>query len=119
MDLHEERVGVTALLVPRGRIDSGTAPALGERLEGLLGSELGGLVLDLSGLEYISSAGFRVLLVANRSARSNGVPLHLCGLSDKVEQLFDLAGFKELFRLHAGKAEAIAAASSGAPRPGA
>ncbi|MCL4183758.1 MAG: STAS domain-containing protein [Burkholderiaceae bacterium] len=113
MVLLEERVGAAALLTPRGRVDSTTAPMLGERLDGVFGgAPVGAVVLDLSGLEYISSAGFRVLLVANRQARSSGVPLHLCGLSDKLQQLFDLAGFLGLFTIHAQRADAVAAAAA-------
>lgn len=111
MDLQEERIGGTALLVPKGRVDSGTAPALGDRLATMLGDPIDALVLDLSGLEYISSAGFRALLIANRTAQSRSVALHLCGLSDKLRELFDLAGFLDLFTIHAQKTEAIAAAS--------
>lgn len=113
MDLHEERIGRTALLMPKGRVDSGTAPALGERLAAMLVAPIDALVLDLSGLEYISSAGFRALLIANRTAQSQRVALHLCGMSDKLAQLFDLAGFLDLFTIHAQKTEAIAAASGG------
>ncbi len=113
MDLHEERIGRTALLTPKGRVDSGTAPALGERLGAMLDAPIDALVLDLSGLEYISSAGFRTLLIANRTAQAQHVPLHLCGLSGKLEQLFDLAGFIDLFTIHAQKNEAIAAAAGG------
>lgn len=114
MELREERLGRIALLVPSGRIDSSTAPLLGERIGETLGGPIGALVLDLSALEYISSAGFRTLLVANRHAQANAIALHLCGLSDKVRQLFDLAGFVELFAIHPQKSEAIAAASSDA-----
>lgn len=114
MELREERLGRIALLVPSGRIDSTTAAMFGERLSATLGAPIGALVIDLSDLEYISSAGFRTLLVANRLARTNAVALHLCGLSDKLQQLFDLAGFVELFAIHPQKSEAIAAASGGA-----
>lgn len=114
MELREERVGRIALVLASGRVDSTTAPALGEQLDRTLCTPIGALVLDLSGLEYISSAGFRALLVANRLAQANAVALHLCGLSDKLQQLFELAGFLDLFAIHSKKAEAIAAAS-GAP----
>ncbi len=113
MELHEERLGRITLLAASGRIDSTTAPMLGERIDATLATPIGALVIDLSALEYISSAGFRTLLVANRVARTNAVALHLCGLSDKVQQLFDLAGFVELFAIHPQKSEAIAAASGG------
>jgi hypothetical protein len=53
-------------------------------------------VLDLSRLEYISSAGFRVLLLAAKLADETGSRLVLCGVSGKVRQLFDLGGFLDL-----------------------
>ena len=114
MELREERLGRIALLVPSGRIDSTTAPMLGERIGETLGAPIGALVIDLSALDYFSSAGFRTLLVANRLAETHAVALHLCGLSDKLQQLFVLAGFIELFAIHPQKSEAIAAASGDA-----
>lgn len=119
MELREERIGRIALLLASGRVDSTTAPALGEQLGKALGTQIGALVLDLSGLDYISSAGFRALLVANRLAQAKAVALHLCGLSEKLQQLFELAGFLELFAIHAKKAEAIAAASGAGAGAGA
>ena len=112
MEVHERSSDGVLLLMPRGRVDSSTAPLLGDRLTGALESAAGGLVLDLAGLDYISSAGFRVLLIASRQAQAKGVPLHLCGLSAKLMQLFDLAGFVSLFSIHAQQAEAISAASA-------
>lgn len=114
MELDEELAGNTAVLVPRGRIDSTTAPALDERLATMLARPADALVLDLSQLEYLSSAGFRVLLVSQRLARSKAVPLRLCGLSEKLRQLFELAGFIELFEIHGQRADAVAAGKPGA-----
>jgi anti-anti-sigma factor len=110
MELREEQVnGVTALSV-KGRIDSTTAPALGQKLEAVVAAPASRLVVDLRELEYISSAGFRVLLVAAKRADETGSRLLLCGLSGKVRQLFDLGGFQDLFAIAASRDEAIAAA---------
>jgi anti-anti-sigma factor len=110
MELREEQVeGVTALAV-RGRVDSTTAPALGQRLEAAVAAPASRLVVDLRELEYISSAGFRVLLVAAKRAEVAGSKLVLCSLSGKVRQLFDLGGFLDLFAITASRDDAIAAA---------
>ena len=67
MDLREDALGDIGVVEILGRIDSTTAPTLGERLTGILGARKA-LVLDLRQLEYISSAGFRVLLLAAKHA---------------------------------------------------
>ena len=108
MDLREEKIeGVTVVGV-KGRIDSATAPALGKSLTDNLGALNMRIVLDLSQLEYISSAGFRILLVAARRAEETGSRLVLCGVAGKVKQLFDLGGFLDLFTIAATREEGIA-----------
>jgi anti-anti-sigma factor len=110
MELHEEPVnGVTALAV-KGRIDSTTAPILGQKLEAVVGAPRSRLIVDFGHLEYISSAGFRVLLVARKRAEEVGSRLVLCGLSAKVRQLFDLGGFLDLFTIAGSRDDAVAAA---------
>lgn len=108
MDLREEHHGDVAVVDIQGRIDSTTALTLGERLTGILGAGKA-LVLDLRQLEYISSAGFRVLLLAAKQADATGRRLVLCGMSPKVRQLFDLGGFLDVFPISASREDAIAA----------
>lgn len=110
MELREEDLGgVTALLV-KGRIDSGTAPEFGQKIEGVVSAPMRRLVVDFGELEYISSAGFRVLLVAAKRAEETGSRLVLCSLPAKVRQLFDLGGFLDLFAIAASREEAVAVA---------
>lgn len=109
MDLREDTAGGVTILEVKGRVDSTTAPALGEKLNESLATPERRLVLDLRQLEYISSAGFRVLLLAARRAEDAGTRLVLCSVTGKVRQLFDLGGFLELFPISASRAEAIAA----------
>lgn len=111
MDLREEEVGAVSVVEVKGRIDSSTAPALGERLTAKLETPKVGVVLDLSRLEYISSAGFRILLLAAKCADKTGSRFVLCGVSGKVKQLFDLGGFLDLFTIVTAREEGIAAAA--------
>ena len=109
MEMHEEQVsGVTALAVT-GRLDSTTAPILGQKLEAVVTTPESRLVVDFGHLEYISSAGFRVLLVAAKHAEAVGSRLVLCGLSVKIRQLFDL-GLLDLFTIAGSRDDAVAAA---------
>jgi anti-anti-sigma factor len=110
MDLSEERLDQVIALSVRGRIDSMTAPQFGQKLDSVVAAPSGRLVVDLRDLDYISSAGFRVLLVAAKRADETGSRLVLCGLSSKVRQLFDVGGFLDLFSITATRDEAISAA---------
>ena len=77
MEVHEEQVnGVTALTV-KGRLDSSSAAAFGSTLEAIVAAPRNRLVVDFGYLEYLSSAGFRVLLVAAKRADQVGSPRRL------------------------------------------
>lgn len=108
MKLREEKHGDIVILEAEGRVDSTTAPQLGEALTATLGSPHKGLILDLHRLEYISSAGFRILLQAGKRAEELGSRFVLCGISGRVRQLFDLGGFLDLFTTCATKEDGLA-----------
>ena len=110
MDVKEEQVGGVTVLQVKGRLDSATSPVLGERLTAVLEAAKARVLVDFSQLEYISSAGFRILLQAAKRAEQNTAKLVLCGVSGKVRQLFDLGGFLDLFSITATREEGIAAA---------
>jgi len=110
MDLKEEQVGDVTVVQVKGRLDSTTSPLLGERLTQILSAAKARLVVDFSQLEYISSAGFRVLLQAGKSAEQSMAKLVLCGVSGKVRQLFDLGGFLDLFLITGTREEGITVA---------
>lgn len=109
MDLREDTSGDVTILEVTGRIDSTTAPVLGEKLTTSLTTPKHRLVLDLRQLEYISSAGFRILLLAGRRAEETDARLVLCSVTGKVRQLFDLGGFLDLFVISDSREEAIRA----------
>jgi len=106
----EDAVEGVTILQGVGRVDSTTAPLLQERLVSLMNGPQTRIVIDFTRLEYISSAGFRVLLLAAKRAEQNGSSLVLCGISGKVRQLFDLGGFLDLFTMASSREEGIAAA---------
>lgn len=64
-------------------------------------------VIDLSQLDYISSSGLRVILLAAKRLNSTAGKLVLCCLTDNVRQVFELAGFLSLFRFYGSRDEAI------------
>lgn len=80
-----------------GRLDSTTAPQLNEVITaGLEG--ITALILDLTQLEYISSAGLRVLLTAQNAMETRG-EMKVVGANETIMEIFDITGFVDLLTL--------------------
>ena len=99
MVIAEARDRGVDVLAPAGRIDTTTVAVLEGRLGPLLASPRPRVVIDFTGVDYISSAGLRILLVAARRVQGSGGGLALCGMGDSVRQVFQLAGFVPLFTI--------------------
>lgn len=84
-----------------GRVDSATAPQLAEKFAKINDAGRYKLVLDFSELEFISSAGLRVLISTLKNCRRyNRGDLLLAGLPENIHSVFDLAGFTSIFKIH-------------------
>lgn len=107
MEIIEERRENILILRVIGRLDSSTSKMMEERLLPIIDSGEGRLVIELSQLDYISSAGLRVfLLAAKRMGNAKGRMI-LCSLQDAVKQVFDIAGFSSFLTLASSTEEAI------------
>ena len=74
---------------PTGRLDSATSPAFEQDLMKRIAEGHASMVLDLSGLTFISSAGLRTILLLAKHVKSLGGRLALCSLSKPVREVFD------------------------------
>ena len=88
------------LLEVSGRVDSATAPEFGQKLDALIADGVFKIVIDMSHLEYMSSAGFRALLAAQRQCkRYNRGEVILTAVPTRIREALELAGFTELFQV--------------------
>lgn len=90
-----------------GRIDTLTARTFGDRLGSLVDEGRHRLVIDLAQVAYISSAGFRALLVAARRIEAADGRLALAGVAGEVRRLFEIAALADLFAMFASADEAV------------
>lgn len=91
-----------------GRVDSSTAPKLTEALDEVTDNGRFKIVLDMSGLEYMSSAGFRALLACQRTCkRYNRGEVVLANVPERVKEALELAGFTELFKTFDDPVDAV------------
>ena len=99
MQITEMRDGPITALELKGRIDSSTAGSLQERLTALVRSGCKGMIVDFRHVAYISSAGFRALLIAARQGEESRCALALCGVVGEVRRMFEIGAFDEVFTI--------------------
>ena len=80
-----------------GRLDTTTAPELEKTLDNVLDGTKE-LVFDMTGLEYISSAGLRVILKAQKAMNTQG-SMKLIGVNDSIMEVFDITGFLDILTI--------------------
>lgn len=105
---HLDRDGV-AIVAPAGRIDTTTSGSVEEAIRKLVDGGSRNVLVDLGGVEYISSAGLRVFLALAKRMRDLRGTLMLCAMTEPVRQVFQLAGFMPLFRVEPTQDAALAA----------
>lgn len=102
----DERDGV-AVVRFEGNLDTNTAPEAQARLDDLVAAGTEKVLVDFSELDYISSAGLRVLLATAKKLRSGGGNLRLCSLNETVAEIFEISGFSTIFAVFASEAQAL------------
>lgn len=100
-----EQEGIRVFVL-QGRIDSDGARELDDVLQNAVANRQFKLVLDMSGVTYINSAGLRTLADILTQSRANEGDLRLVTLSAKVERVFKIIGFDKFFDAYASLDEA-------------
>jgi anti-sigma B factor antagonist len=115
MKLDSRTYADTVVVAPVGRLDhdhcEGFRAGLQPHLDQASGSGLD-IVLDLSGLEYVSSAGLRCFMVAAKQAGSHGGKIVLAALRPVVSEIFQISRFDMLFQIFPSVREALGAVSA-------
>ncbi len=109
MDIGESKEDAVFVLQPRGRLDSANARSFEERMLAALEQGESALLIDFADLDYISSAGLRVLLVGAKRLQQSGGKIALCALNPNIREVFQVSGFLSIFAVHGDRAAALAA----------
>jgi anti-anti-sigma factor len=101
--------GPYTLLTVSGRLDASTSPAFDESAKAL-GPDFGKhVILDLSGLDFVSSSGLRSFLSLAKSLRKAGFEAAFCSLPPMAAEVFKIAGFTSILKVLPDEAAAAAA----------
>lgn len=92
MEIQQTKDGNKLTIALVGRLDTMTAPELEGALESALAG-VKGLVFDFSQLQYISSAGLRIMLSTQKKISAEGGTMKLVGVNDSVKEVFEVTGF--------------------------
>ncbi|TVM17631.1 anti-anti-sigma factor [Oceanidesulfovibrio indonesiensis] len=107
MEILDRKVENVRVVEVKGRIDASTAAEFGNAITALIDAGEARLVLDLEGLEYISSAGLREFLKAAKALKAKSGKFAVCGLRDYVREVFDMSGFDTIIPIHSCVDDAI------------
>lgn len=107
MKLSQTQQGRACVVAVSGRVDHGNAEALRAALQPALQEPM--TVLDLSRLDYISSAGLRILMLAARETKARGHALAVCSLQPVVREIFAITRFDQVLSVHADVPAALRA----------
>lgn len=109
MEIKEDQVDNQIVVSLTGRIDSTAAVEFEEKLIQIIDSGRNTLVIDFKNIQFISSAGLRVLLLAAKKVKPYGGKIILCEMSKDVREVFDISGFSTIFDIRDNVAEAVKA----------
>ena len=96
MEIKTVKDGAVMTVALSGRLDTTTAPDFEKELGDLEG--VTELILDFEGLEYVSSAGLRVLLTAQKKMKNQG-EMRLRGVCDNILDVFEITGFSDILTI--------------------
>lgn len=107
MEIIERDENGVSVFVLSGRVDSGGAVELDTVLHQAAAGGKHNMILEMSGVAYMNSAGLRILADVMSANREHGGDLRLVGLNDRVRRVFEIIGFDKFFRVYSTVLEAM------------
>ena len=107
MEVNKREADETTIIMLDGRLDTNTTAGAQAQIEEFLDAGSASVLLNCEQLEFISSAGLRMMLaIAKRLTASNG-ELKVCALNETVREVFEISGFTSLLSVFSSEAEAL------------
>jgi anti-anti-sigma factor len=98
MDITKNYNGKELTIKVGDRIDTVTAPDFENEILDEMG-KFDSLIIDFSNLEYISSAGLRVLISTQKKLKSDNIPMVIKNVSDQIKEIFQMSGFDKILKI--------------------
>ncbi len=107
MEIIENQKEGISIFKLNGRLDSNTSPALEKKLVSAIENGTRSMVIDFENLDYISSAGLRIILKTTKDLKRTEGNIVLCAMQDYVREVFEIAGFDTFLPIFSTVDEAL------------
>jgi anti-sigma B factor antagonist len=107
MEIIENQKEDVSIFKLNGRLDSNTSPALEKKLVAAIENGTRNMVIDFENLDYISSAGLRIILKTTKDLKRTDGQIVLCAMQDYVREVFEIAGFDTFLPIFSTVEEAL------------
>jgi len=107
MELNGRKQDNSFIVEVNGRMDAVTAPAFEKSCQEWIQQGETRLLVDLKGLEYMSSAGLRSILIVGKKLKTAGGGLSFCSLTPNVAHVFSISNFASMFQVHDSLEQAL------------
>ena len=108
LSVKENREGQVLVLSPQGRLDSANTREFQTLVMGHIDGGEESMIVDLSNLDYISSAGIRVMRLASKALEESGGQFLLCAMRDHISKVFRISGFDRVIAIAGTMEDALA-----------
>ncbi len=109
MEIQKEQVGDVHVVTAKGRLDGIYSTAFAKEVGELIGGASSKILIDFTDIDFVSSAGLRAVLLLMKKAKASGGVFALCGVNEQVREVLGIGGFADMFSVHPGRAEGLAA----------
>jgi anti-anti-sigma factor len=109
LEISEQRDGEVVILGPVGRLNNDTSPEFQSRLLSRISTSGSAVLVDLSQVDYVSSAGLRALMTASKQSKASGGRLAVFGLNSVVKEIFAISRFSYVVKVFETRAQALTA----------
>ena len=108
LSIETDNTQSVSVMKVKGRVDSDTAPELDAALTKLLNDKKNKIVLNLQGVDYLSSAGLRAMVKALKDAQNSGGDVRLASVSEPIDVILRTVGMMQMFKMYSTSQEAAA-----------
>ena len=108
MEITETKQNEVSIFKLNGRLDSNTSPELEKKLSDAMEDGAKSMVIDFEDLDYISSAGLRIILKTTKDLKRSEGNIILCAMQDYVKEVFEIAGFDSFLPIEPTMDQALA-----------
>jgi anti-sigma B factor antagonist len=107
MEVSVKEVNEISVMTFEGNLDSNTAPQAQEQIDKVIDGGSAKVLINFGDLNYISSAGLRVLLTTAKKLKASSGDLKICCLSETVQEVFDISGFSTILTVASSEDDAL------------